>query len=71
MKRIGLADHVIVVLSDKYLHSPYCMTSCTTSTRDRSGKKKTSCAGIIPLRLADARFGTWRDRLAYTMGTFS
>jgi putative transposase len=26
MKRIGLADHVIVVLSDKYLRSPYCMT---------------------------------------------
>jgi hypothetical protein len=26
MKRIGLADHVIVVLSNKYLRSPYCMT---------------------------------------------
>jgi hypothetical protein len=23
---LGLADHVIVVLSDKYLSSPYCMT---------------------------------------------
>jgi hypothetical protein len=27
MKRIGRADRVIVVLSDKYLRSPYCMTS--------------------------------------------
>ena len=26
MKRIGLADHVIAVSSDKYLRSPYCMT---------------------------------------------
>jgi hypothetical protein len=26
IKRIALADHVIVVLSDKYLHSTYCMT---------------------------------------------
>jgi internalin A len=25
MKRIGRGDHVIVVLSDKYLRSPYCM----------------------------------------------
>lgn len=25
MQRIGVADHVIVILSEKYLHSPFCM----------------------------------------------
>jgi internalin A len=33
MKRIGLADHVIVVLSDKYLCSPYCMTELAPPIR--------------------------------------
>ena len=32
MKRIGLADHVIVVLSDKYLRSPYCMLAYVNDT---------------------------------------
>jgi hypothetical protein len=52
MKRIGVADHVIMVLSDKYLRSPYCMTELhyiyQPSTSDHSGKKKTSCAGSFP-----------------------
>jgi hypothetical protein len=63
MKRIGLADHVIVVLSDKYLRSPYCMTELHTIYQRSVGEKEDFLRRIIPLRLADARFGTWRDRL--------
>jgi internalin A len=66
MKRIGLADHVIVVLSDKYLHSPYCMSELHSIYQRSVGEKEDFLRRIIPLRLADARFGTWRDRLVYT-----
>jgi internalin A len=66
MKRIGLADHVIVVLSDKYLRSPYCMTEMHSIYQRSVGEKEDFLRRIIPLRLDDARFGTWRDRLVYT-----
>jgi internalin A len=66
MKRIGLADHVIVVLSDKYLRSPYCMTELHSIYQRSIGEKEDFLRRIIPLRLGDARFGTWRDRLVYT-----
>jgi hypothetical protein len=65
MKRIGLADHVIVVLSDKYLRSPYCMTELYSILPAISGEKADFLRRIIPLVLDDARFGTWRDRVAY------
>jgi internalin A len=66
MKRIGLADHVIVVLSDKYLRSPYCMTELHYIYQRSVGEKEDFLRRIIPLVLDDARFGTWRDRLVYT-----
>jgi internalin A len=66
MKRIGLADHVIVVLSDKYLRSPYCMTELYSIYQRSVGEKEDFLRRIIPLVLEDARFGTWRDRLVYT-----
>jgi internalin A len=65
MKRIGLADHVIVVLSDKYLRSPYCMTELYYVYQRSIGEKEEFLRRIVPLRLDDARFGTWRDRVAY------
>jgi internalin A len=66
MKRIGLADHVIVVLSDKYLRSPYCVAELYGIYQRSVGEKEDFLNRIIPLPLADARFGTWRDRLVYT-----
>jgi internalin A len=65
MKRIGLADHVIVVLSDKYLRSPYCMTELHSIYQRSLGEKEDFLNRIIPLRLADAQIGTWRDRVTY------
>jgi internalin A len=65
MKRIGLDDHVIVVLSDKYLRSPYCMTELHYIYQRSLGEKEDFLHRIIPLRLDDARFSTWRDRVAY------
>jgi internalin A len=65
MKRIGLADHVIVVLSDKYLRSPYCMTELYSIYQRSVGEKEDFLRRIIPLRLADARFGTPEERVQY------
>ena len=62
MKRIGRADHVIVVLSDKYLRSTYCMTELHALYERSLGEKKNFLRRIIPLALDDARLGTWRDR---------
>src|ERR1700719_5147232 len=61
MTRIGLADHVIVVLSDKYLRSPYCMTELHYIYQRSLGEKEDFLRRIIPLRLDDARFSNWRD----------
>jgi hypothetical protein len=44
MKPIRRADRVIVVLSDKYLRSPYCMTELHTIYRRSNEEKGTSCA---------------------------
>lgn len=55
MKRIGLADHVIVVLSDKYLRSPYCMTELHYIYQRSFGEKEDFLYRIFPLRLTDAQ----------------
>jgi internalin A len=65
MKRIGLADNVIVVLSDKYLRSPYCMTELHSIYQRSVGEKEDFLRRIIPLVLADAQISAWRDRVAY------
>jgi internalin A len=65
MKRIGLADHVIVVLSDKYLRSPYCVTELYSIYQRSVGEKEDFLRRIIPLRLDDTRFSNWRDRVAF------
>jgi internalin A len=65
MKRIGLADHVIVVLSDKYLRSTYCMTELHSIYQRSVGEKEGFLRRIIPLVLADARFGTPEERVEY------
>jgi internalin A len=56
---------VIVVLSDKYLHSPYCMTELHALYKNARQEKQEFLNRIIPLVLKDANIGTWRDRAAY------
>jgi internalin A len=58
MKRIGFADHVIVVSSDKYLRSRYCMAELYGIYQRSLGEKEGFLRRIIPLPLADACFGT-------------
>jgi internalin A len=56
---------VIVILSDKYLHSTYCMTELHSIYQRSVGEKEDFLRRIIPLALEDARFGNRRDRLVY------
>ena len=62
MKTLGQADLVVVVLSDKYLRSPYCMTELHDLYVNSRQEKGDFLKHIIPLVLDDARIGTWRDR---------
>jgi internalin A len=64
IKRIGRADRVIVVLSDKYLQSTYCMTELYGIYQRSVGEKEDFLRRVIPLTLQDARIGTRDDRLA-------
>jgi internalin A len=64
-KRIGLADCVIVVLSDKYLRSPYCMLELHSIYQRSVGEKVDFLRRIIPLVLADARFDEFKYRDVY------
>jgi hypothetical protein len=65
MKTLSQADCVIVVLSAKYLRSPYCMAELHGIYQRSVGEKEDFLRRVIPLVLADARFGTWRDRVLY------
>jgi internalin A len=65
MKRIGLADHVIVILSGKYLDSIYCMTELYSIYQRSVGEKEDFLRRIIPVALDDAQIGTWRERVAH------
>jgi internalin A len=65
MKLIGLADHVIVVLSDKYLRSPYCMTELHAIYQRSDGERPEFLRRIIPIVLNDATFNEFQYRDAY------
>jgi internalin A len=65
MKTLGEARLVIVVLSDKYLRSPYCMTELYSIYQNARQERQEFINRIIPLVLTDANIGNWRGRVAY------
>jgi hypothetical protein len=65
LSSVGQADLIVVVLSSKYLHSPYCMTELYDIYRRSLAEKDRFLQRILPLVLSDARIGTWRDRVSY------
>jgi len=65
MRSIRPADHVIVILSEKYLRSPYCMTELHALYQNSRQEKPEFLDRIILLVLDDARFGTLRERVEY------
>jgi internalin A len=65
MKRIGKGDRVIVVLSDKYLRSPFCMFELHAIYQRSHTQKPEFLTRIIPVVLNDARFDEFQYRDAY------
>jgi internalin A len=66
MKTQGQARLVIVVLSEKYLRSPYCMTELYSVYQNARQERQEFLNRIIPLVLKDANIGNWRGRVPYT-----
>ncbi len=65
MLRLGRADRVIVVLSDKYLRSPFCMTELHHVFQYSLGQAGTFAERVIPIVLDDARIDDWRARKSW------
>jgi hypothetical protein len=66
MKTLGRADTIIVVLSSKYLRSPYCITELYDIYEQSLREKEDFLRRIIPIVLDDAKISDWRDRVIYT-----
>jgi internalin A len=65
MKTLGQARLVIVVLSEKYLRSPYCMTELYSIYQNARQERQEFLNRIIPMVLKDAKIGNWRARAVH------
>jgi internalin A len=65
MKTLGEARLVIVVLSEKYLRSSYCMTELYSIYQNARQERQEFLHRITPLVLKDANIGNWRGRASY------
>jgi internalin A len=65
MKLLSSGDRVIVVLSEKYLRSVYCMTELYGIWVQSRNEKQDFLRRIVPVTLADARVGSIRDRVGH------
>lgn len=66
MLRIGRGGKVVVVLSEKYLRSPYCMTELHLVYQHALGQRDDFLRRVVPLVLADAAFDTWEQRATWS-----
>jgi internalin A len=66
IKSISRADLVIVVISNKYLRSPYCMPELYGIYQRVGGEKTDFLNHIVPLMLDDAKFSFPLDRIKIT-----
>ena len=65
MQRIGQGDRVFVILSEKYLRSPYCMFELSEVWRTSRREGEAFLRRVRLLALPDARFATPRERAAH------
>jgi tetratricopeptide (TPR) repeat protein len=66
MERIGRGAFIIVVISDKYLRSPYCMFELLEIYRKSNSELGEMAAKIFPVVMGDAGIYTDEGILAYT-----
>lgn len=63
MLAIGRGSRIVVVLSDKYLRSPYCMHELYLIYQRALGNKEEFLRRIVTGVLDDARIDGWKDRV--------
>ena len=63
MKNFGTADHVVAVISDKYLRSPYCMTELHSVWQNCGSDPESFRHRVHPIFLDDAQVETLHLRL--------
>src|SRR5690606_28963415 len=67
MRSIARGDHVLLILSAKYLRSHYCMTELYEVYRCSLGEKDEFLKRIIPVVVEPNRnFGNWRLVVEYS-----
>ena len=65
MNRIAGGDRILLVISDKYLRSPYCMYELFKIYRNQGDNPEKFLNKVIPLVLPDTKIDTLSQRLAY------
>jgi len=65
MAEIGRADHVLVVLSDKYLRSPNCMRELLHLFQRSQGDRADLMGRVVAVIPPDLKIDRARDRLVY------
>ncbi|MFT6864335.1 MAG: internalin A [Akkermansiaceae bacterium] len=65
MNRIGKADRVVVILSEKYLKSPYCMYELLQIYQRSGSDKEEFLSHIIPVILDDTKISSLAEKLNY------
>ncbi|RPI82342.1 MAG: toll/interleukin-1 receptor domain-containing protein, partial [Planctomycetaceae bacterium] len=71
MKRLGRADRVLVILSEKYLRSPYCMSELHAIYQRSQGDQQEFLNRVIPVSLDDARFSSPEERVEHARSWYA
>jgi TIR domain/NB-ARC domain len=66
MRRMGKGDRVFIFLSDKYLHSPYCMFELFEMWRNNRQNKVDFLRGVRFFTVDGSKIGEPREWLKYT-----
>jgi internalin A len=67
MQRLGAGDHVFVILSEKYLKSPYCMYELLEVWRNSKMEGEVFRQRVRVYRLPDARILELTDRMEWAL----
>ena len=65
MMEIGRAERVLIVLSEKYLRSVYCMRELLYLFNSSLGERETLMKRVVPLIVEDLKCARLRDRAPY------
>ncbi len=65
MKQAARANHVVAVISDKYLRSPYCMFEIHRIYQQCEAEAERLARRVLPIVLPDVRLATFEERAPY------